>query len=244
MKPQCAMVLAAGLGTRMRPLTDELPKPLLRLGGRTLLDHTLDRLAAAGVERVVVNAHWRAERLAEHVAARQGKPEVVLQHEPELLDTGGAVRKALASGALRGEAFYIVNGDAFWLDGPKPALAALGRMFVPGQTDFVLLLHPTVHARGEVGLGDFFLDPLGCVRRRGEREIAPYVFTGVQIASPRAFADAPDGAFSMNLLWDHAIAAQRLRGVVHDGLWFHLSTPEDLAVAEACLRAGVIGESR
>ena len=242
--PRTAMLLAAGLGTRMRPLTERTAKPLLPLGGRPLLDHALDRLGAAGVSRVVVNAHWQADRLAAHLAARAGGPETVMLPEPGLLDTGGAVAAALRAGLLPDAPFFVVNGDAFWLDGPSPALARLAEAFDPGRQDGVLLLHRTTQVRADVGAGDFMLDREGRLRRPTEREVAPYVYAGVQVLAPTLFAMAPDGRFSMNRLWDRAIAAARLGAIVHDGLWFHLSTPADLAEAEASLHARATGETR
>ncbi|MBV9784294.1 MAG: nucleotidyltransferase family protein [Acidisphaera sp.] len=243
-RPEKAMVLAAGLGTRMRPLTAQTAKPLLPLGGRTLLDHALDRLAAAGVKTAVVNTHWHAERVAAHLATRTAPPMTVLRREQQLLDTGGAVLAALAAGALGPEPFFVVNGDAFWLDGPHPALTRLADAFDPAALDAVLLVHPTSLVHADIGAGDFAIDRSGVLRRRGEREIVPYLYAGVQLLSPSFFAGAPDGAFSMNLLWDRAIAAGRLRPVVHDGLWFHLSRPADLAEAEATLHAPITGETR
>lgn len=242
-----AMILAAGLGTRMRPLTETLPKTLLPLCGRPLIDHILTRLRDAGVAEVVVNAHWQAEALARHLGGWTPPPRVQLRHEPELLDTGGAVRAALAEGRLGAAPFFVINGDAFWTDGPRPALARLVEVFEregEGAVDGVLLCHRTVHVRGEVGRGDFFIDLWGRPRRRGEREIAPFVYAGVQLLTPALFAGAPGGAFSMNLLWDRAIARGRLRAVVHDGLWFHLSTPADLRRAEEIFQFGYTGESR
>ena len=233
------MLLAAGLGTRMRPLTDGTAKPLLPLAGRALLDHALDRLAAAGVERIVVNAHWQADGVVAHLA---GRAEVRVLRENTLLDTGGAVRAALDQGALREEPFYVVNGDAYWLDGPTPALVRLAGALA-GQ-DAVLLLHRTFQVHAEVGTGDFALDPLGFPRRAEEKEIVPYVFAGVQLALPALFAGMAPGAFSANACWDRAMGTGRLRAVVHDGLWFHLSRPTDLAEAEAALRAGLVGDSR
>jgi MurNAc alpha-1-phosphate uridylyltransferase len=232
-----AMVLAAGLGTRMRPLTDDRPKPLLDLGGRSLLDHALDRLAAAGVTQAVVNAHWRADQIAEAMALREN-PRITLQREDELLETGGGVTRALP--ALGGAPFAVVNGDAFWLDGPTPALTRLAAAFDPAQMDALLLMVRTTQVDGAVGMGDFLLDPIGRMRRPKEREIAPYLFAGVQILSPALFEGAPSGAFSLNRLYDRAIENGRLFGLVHDGVWFHLSTPEDLRYAEETLRAGLV----
>ncbi len=231
-----AMVLAAGLGARMRPLTDGTAKPLLPLLGRALLDHALDRLAEAGVETAVVNAHWQAEKVAAHVAARAATPRLRLQLEPELLETGGGLRRALP---LLGEApFAVVNGDAFWLDGPTPALRRLACAFDPARMDALLLLVPTARVRGEVGRGDFFLDALGRARRPGPREIAPYLFGGVQVAAPSLLAEDEPGRFSVNRSWTRAAGRGRLHGLVHDGAWFHISSPPDLARAERTLRDG------
>ena len=241
MTPRRAMLLAAGLGTRMRTLTAETANPLLPLGGRTLMDHALDRLADAGVEQVVVNAHWQAGRVVEHLAARQGPPEVIVVEEDELLETGGAVREALD--LLGPEPFFIVNGDTVWLDGPSPALGRLAEAW-SDDLDAVLLLHRSFQVQGGTGDGDFALDPLGVPRRPKEKEIVPYIYTGVQLVHPRLFEGAPDGAFSLNLLWDRALAKGRVRAVVHDGLWFHLSTPRDLAEAECSLHARETGETR
>ena len=243
--PRTTMLLAAGLGTRMRPLTKHTPKALLPLGGKPLLDHALDRLLAAGVEFVVVNAHWQATRIERHLAARRReglRPDTVLRREETLLDTGGAVAAAL--GLLGPAPFYVVNGDAFWLDGAYPALARLAECFDPDRLDAVLLVHRTFQVHADVGFGDFAVGKLGELRRRGDREVVPYIYAGVQIASPALFRDAPGSAFSMNLVWDRALERKRLRAVVHDGLWFHLSTPADLSDAERLLAARATGESR
>ena len=239
-----AMVLAAGLGSRMRPLTERTAKPLLPLGGRTLLDHALDRLAAAGVTRVVVNTHWQGELVRRHLGRRTAGPEVVLRPEPTLLGTGGAVAAALADGALDDAPFFVTNGDSFWLDGPSPTLGRLQAAFDPATLDGVLLLHRMFQVQGEAGRGDFSLDPWGRPRRRREREVAPYLYASLQLATPALFADPPPAPFSGNVLWDRAIAAGRLRAVVHDGLWFHLSRPQDLSDAEVALHANATGESR
>ena len=238
------MLLAAGFGSRMRPLTERTAKPLLPLGGRTLLDHALDRLHAAGVARVVVNTHWQAELVQRHLNRRRGGPAIVLQPEQTLLDTGGAVAAALAAGALEPAPFFVVNGDSFWLDGPSPTLERMADSFDPAELDGVLLVHRTFQVHGEVGRGDFSLDPWGKLRRRREREVAPYLYAGVQLATPALFADSPAPPFSNNSVWDRAIAANRLRAVVHDGLWFHLSRPQDLSDAEVALHANETGESR
>jgi MurNAc alpha-1-phosphate uridylyltransferase len=235
------MVLAAGLGTRMRPLTEATAKPLLHLGGRPLIDHALQHLADAGVEIVAVNAHWQADAVAGHLTRRTDPPRTVLLREEKLLETGGGVRAALS--ILGPEPFFVVNGDAFWLNGPLPALDRLAHAF-SDDLDVVLLVQRTSHVHAEVGFGDFALDKWGVPRRRGEREVVPYIYAGVQLIHPRLLAGSPEGAFSMNRMWDKAIAADRLRAVVHDGIWFHLSTPPDLEEAEQILAARVTGDAR
>ncbi|WP_419759459.1 nucleotidyltransferase family protein [Acidisoma sp.] len=243
-RPRSAMILAAGLGTRMRPLTADTAKPMLALQGRPLLDHALDRLAEAGVEQVVVNTHWQAEKVEAHLKARPTGPRIVVQREEMLLNTGGAVAAALSAGLLGEAPFFVVNGDAFWLDGPTLALTRLaGAMAIEGA-DAVLLLHRGAQVVSDVGAGDFAVDEWGVPRRPHENEQVPYVFAGVQVLSPRLFEGAPPAPFSMNVLWDRAIAAGRLRAIVHDGIWFHLSTPPDLARAEADLRERVSGDTR
>lgn len=238
--PHSAMVLAAGLATRMRPLTDTTAKPLLMLGGRTLLDHALDHLLDAGVETVAVNAHWHADAVAAHIARRPKAPRTVVLREERLLETGGGVRAALD--ILGADPFFVVNGDAFWLNGPISALRRLASVFDDG-VDGVLLVHRTSHVHADVGLGDFTLDKWGTPRRRKEREVAPYIYAGVQLIHPRVLSGMPEGAFSMNRAWDRALASDRLRAVVHDGIWFHLSTPPDLAEAEQILEARITGDA-
>jgi N-acetyl-alpha-D-muramate 1-phosphate uridylyltransferase len=231
------MVLAAGLGLRMRPLTETTAKPLLTLHGRTLLDRALDQLVAVGVEDAVVNAHWCADQVAAAVAARSA-PRIRLQHEDLLLETGGGVARALPM--LGAGPFAVCNGDSVWLDGPRPALARLAAGFDPEAMDGLLLLVRAAQVDGEIGRGDFLLDPFGRVRRPRERELAPYVFAGVQILSPGLFTEVPEGPFSLNLLYNRAIEAGRLFALVHDGVWFHLSTPPDLERAEAAMQAGLV----
>jgi MurNAc alpha-1-phosphate uridylyltransferase len=240
--PRTGMVLAAGLGTRMRPLTLTTAKPLLPIGGRPLLDHALDRLAAAGVATAVVNAHWKAEQIAAHLAAREPPPAVVLRQEPTLLDTGGSVRAALD--VLGPDPFFVVNGDSFWLDGPGQALRRLVAVFDPAEVDGVLLVHRTFQVHADVGFGDFAVDKLGMLRRRAEREVVPYVYAGVQLIAPSMLDGMPGGPFSMNLAWDRALAAGRLRAIVHDGLWFHLSAPSDLTDAEFYLHMRAVSDTR
>ena len=231
-----AMLLAAGLGTRMRPLTADMPKPLLSLAGKPLMEHALDRIEEAGIEEVVVNAHWFPDQVAA-ILDRREKPHTTLIREETLLETGGGVKNALP--LLGDDPFLIVNGDAYWLDGPRSTIEALASRFDDASMDALLLVIRTAAVPGEVGRGDFMLDPLGRPRRPKEREMVPYLFGGIQIVHPRLFKDAPEGAFSMNILWDKALEAERLYSVVHDGAWFHLSTPRDLVVAEAALATGL-----
>jgi N-acetyl-alpha-D-muramate 1-phosphate uridylyltransferase len=229
--PRSAMVLAAGLGTRLRPITDRLPKPLVPVCGRALIDHVLDRLVVAGVQRVVVNVHYKAEMVASHLATRHDL-EIALSHEDALLDTGGGIMKALP---LLDEIFYVVNSDVIWLDGKLSALTRLARAFDPARHDSRLLLQRTASAVGYDGPGDFMVDGMGTIRRREEREVTPYLFAGIQILHRRLFDGAAAGAFSMNPLWDRAIAAGRIAGIVHDGEWFHVGTQAGLALTEARL---------
>lgn len=229
--PESAMVLAAGLGTRMRPISETIPKPLVEIGGRTLLDHAIDRLALVGVERVVVNLHYKAEMVAAHLAARE-RPRIELSREQELLETGGGVARALPR---LGDSFFVVNGDVLWLDSKDYALARLAAAFDPDRMDAVLLLQRTVTAVGYDGSGDYFLDPLGTPRRRGEREVAPFLFTGVQLLHRRVFDGIAEPRFSLNLVYDRAERTGRLHAIVHDGEWFHIGTPEGLAMTRARL---------
>ncbi|MEW5727956.1 MAG: nucleotidyltransferase family protein [Pseudomonadota bacterium] len=229
--PKHAMVLAAGLGLRMRPITEHTPKPLVEVAGRTMLDRALDHLDKAGVTAKVVNTHWLADKLRAHLAARS---DVVISHETELLETGGGVAKALP---LLGDApFYVVNSDIIWTDGAVPALERLAGAWDDGRMDALLLMQRTATAVGYEGQGDFFLDSQGVPRRRAPREVAPLLFSGVQILSPRLFAGAPSGKFSLNVLYDRALEDGRLFGIVHDGRWFHVGTPEALPEVDALLR--------
>jgi N-acetyl-alpha-D-muramate 1-phosphate uridylyltransferase len=223
--PRRAMVLAAGLGTRLRPVTDALPKPLIELNGRTLLDHAIDRLAGAGVEYAVVNTHYMAAKVADQLSHRKA-PQIEISYEAELLETGGGVARALPS---LGEVFFVVNADVFWLDGRDPALLRLVRAFDPERMDAVLLLQRTVGAVGYDGDGDYSLDPAGRPRRRREREIAPFLFAGIQLLHRRLFDNWTERAFSLVRLFDRAEAAGRLRAIVHDGEWYHIGTPAGLA---------------
>ena len=223
--PRSAMILAAGLGTRLRPITDTTPKPLVAVGGRPLIDHALDRLAEAGVEHVVVNIHYKADMIAAHLA-RRTHPRIELSEEAELLDTGGGVARALPS---LGEAFLVVNSDVFWRDVEPPALLRLAAAFDPIATDGILLLQPTATAVGYEGSGDYFLDQPGSLRRRRDGEVAPYLFAGIQLLHRRLFNAMPGRVFSLVRLFDHAEKAGRLAAIVHDGEWYHVGTPDGLA---------------
>ncbi len=230
MKPiETAMVLAAGLGKRMRPLTDTLPKPLVPVAGRTLIDRVIDRMAEAGVKRVIVNLHHHRSTLEAHLKTRTDV-EIVLSPEAELLETGGGVLNALK---LIGDApFYCANADVLWFDGPTPALKRLARIWNPEASDVLLLMQSAVSAQGYEGRGDYFVDPTGKSRRRRGNEVAPFVYAGVQILHPRRFAGLAPGRFSLNVIYDLAETDGRLRGMPHDGLWFHVGTPESVAQTE------------
>ncbi len=233
--PAVAMVMAAGYGQRLRPLTETVPKPMLTVLGRPIIDDVLDRLVEAGVRRAVVNLHHLGGVIEAHLR-RRCDIEIAFSREEAIQDTGGGVRQALP---LLGDApFFVVNAKIIWRNGREPALLRLARAWDPAQMDALLLLHPTVDALGYDGQGDFFMDQLGRVRRRRSWEVSPFVFTGIQIVQPRLFDQAPPGPFSMNLLWDRAIAADRLRALRHDGEWFHVSTPRQLELVEAHLRRG------
>jgi MurNAc alpha-1-phosphate uridylyltransferase len=224
------MILAAGIGKRMRPITATVPKPLVEVGGRALIDHALDRLERAGVETAVVNVHYLADLVRVHVGKRK-KPKVVISDEREkLLDTGGGVAKALPH--LGDDPFYVINSDSFWIEGPRPNLDWLAGGWHGDRMDALLLLASTVRSVGYHGRGDFRMGPDGRLARRPEREVAPFAYAGAAILHPRFFADCPAGAFSLNRLFDKAIEADRLFGVRMDGLWLHVGTPETIGEAE------------
>lgn len=236
-----AMVLAAGLGTRMRPITDRLPKCLIPVSGRALIDRTIDRFQEAGVKTVVVNVHHLADMVERHLKAR-AQPKILVSREEERLETGGGVKNALS--LLGADPFFVANADAMWLNGPGDALKRMAQRWNDDEMDALLLLHATVDAYGYEGRGDFTVDAVGRLARRPEREVVPNLFAGVQILSPRLFADTPDEPFSLNVVYDKAIEAGRLFGIVHDGEWFHIGTPEGLAEAEAYLSVRFAGKPR
>jgi N-acetyl-alpha-D-muramate 1-phosphate uridylyltransferase len=228
-----AMVLAAGFGVRMRPITDTTPKPLVKVLGRTLIDRTIDRLIDAGVETVVVNTHHLSQQVHDHLETRNDV-EILFSVEDPILETGGGIANALDQ--FGGEAFFACNGDTLWLNGTQDALKRMLKHWDDAQMDALLMLHSTVDAYGYDGLGDFCVDPLGLLTRRPEGEVTPYLFTGVQILHPRLFKNCPEGAFSLNVLYDRALQNQRLYGMVHDGEWFHVGTPGALGEAESYMR--------
>jgi MurNAc alpha-1-phosphate uridylyltransferase len=229
-RPQRAMILAAGIGKRMRPITATVPKPLVEVGGRALIDYSLDRLERAGVEKAVVNVHYLPDLVRVHVN-RRARPTVVVSDERQkLLDTGGGIAKALPE--LGDEPFYVMNSDSFWIEGPRPNLDWLAGGWNGDRMDALLLLASTVRSVGYSGRGDFTMDPAGRLSRRLEREVAPFAYAGAAIVHPRLFAGCPDGPFSLNRLFDEAIEAERLFGVRMDGVWLHVGTPETIGEAE------------
>ena len=229
------MVLAAGLGTRMRPFTDKLPKPLVKVAGKPLIDHVLDRLAEAGVDRAIVNVHHLADQMQHHLA-RRSRPQIVISDERGLLlGTGGGVKKALPQ--LGDAPFFHINSDTIWIDGVKPNLARLADAFDPVAMDALLLLAPMTGSIGYSGRGDFAMAADGRLRKRAEQEVVPFVYAGAAILSPALFKRAPDGELSLTTLFDRASQARRLHGLRMEGLWMHVGTPEAIALAEAAIQA-------
>jgi MurNAc alpha-1-phosphate uridylyltransferase len=233
--PKRAIVLAAGLGTRMRPYNGQIPKPLVTVGNKALIDYVLDRLADAGVEQVVVNVHHMADQIERHVGVR-ARPRIVFSDERnELLGTAGGVIKALP--LLGREPFLLVNSDTVWIDGVQSNLLRLAESFDPARMDGLLLLAPTATSIGYSGRGDFTMAGDGRLSRRGEREVAPFVYAGVAMLTPAFFAGAPSGPSSMSPLFDRAIEAGKLYGLRLEGVWMHVGTPEAVAAAEAAISA-------
>ena len=227
-----AMVMAAGLGKRMRPLTATQPKPLVRVAGKALIDHTLDRLADAGVANAVVNVHYLADALQAHVLGR-AKPAVTISDERAmLLETGGGMIKAQAR---LPDPFFCLNSDNIWLDGPRNAFRELSERWDPEQMDALLLVVPHARAMNFAGKGDFHLDPFGKIRRRSAGRIAPFIYTGIQIVSHRLLRDPPEGSFSTNVLWERALQEGRLYGLPFNGLWFEVGTPGSIRPTEEAL---------
>lgn len=234
MMPQTAMLLAAGLGTRMRPLTETMPKPLVKVAGKCLIDYTLDQLAAATVPTAVVNVHHFAPMLAAHVTKRARPAIVVSDETAQLLDTGGGIAKALP--LLGAAPFFVFNCDAIIRDGRSPMLGRLAAAW-SDDLDVLMLVHPVSTAHSFDGAGDFSVAADGRMTRRGTAASAPFVYAGAYILHPRLIAAEPITPFSMNKLWDRAIAADRMRAIVHDGAWYHVGTPQAVGETEALLAA-------
>jgi MurNAc alpha-1-phosphate uridylyltransferase len=229
------MVLAAGLGERMRPLTDRMPKPLVRVDGKPLLDHVLDRLAAAGVKRAVVNVHYLADQIEGHLQSRTAPQIVISDERTTLLDTGGGVVKALPS--LGSDPFFHVNSDTIWIDSVRPNFDRLAEAFDPAAMDALLLMAAVTSSIGYSGRGDFVMAPDARLSRRPERDVTPFVYAGAAVLRPELFAGAPSGAFSLTRLFDKAAEQGRLYGLRLEGIWMHVGTPDAIALAEAAIRA-------
>ncbi len=230
-----AMVMAAGMGKRMRPLTASTPKPLVRVAGKPLIDHALDRLADAGVARALVNVHYLADQLEAHVIDRAAPKVVISDERGELLETGGGMVKAQND---LPDPFFCLNADNIWLDGPRDAFHDLSARWDPDKMDALLLLVSHTRAENFDGLGDFYMDPVGKLLRRRPGRVAPFIYTGIQLVSKRLLRDAPDGKFSTNVLWNRAIEEERLYGVSFTGQWFEVGTPQAIAPTEDALKRG------
>lgn len=237
-RPDTVMVLAAGLGTRMRPLTNAMPKPLVPLVGRALIDHVLDRMADNGVTRAIINVHYMAEAMKFHLAQCTSPAVIISDESDALLETGGGVVRAAP--LFNADAILIHNSDSVWYE---PANVNLPRLFAAwdgDRMDTLMLLAPVSNSLGYSGRGDFHCDADGRLSRSGSGSgsgaAAPYVFAGVSILNTAVLAKAPPGPFSLNVLWDHAIQNGRLFGVVMDGTWMHVGDPQSLAEAEVAMR--------
>ena len=231
------MVMAAGLGKRMRPLTATQPKPLVRVAGKALIDHALDRMRDAGIGRAVINVHYLADALEAHVSARTAPKIVISDERAQLLETGGGMAKAVADGLLP-DLFFCVNADSIWLDGPCNAFADLSAHWDAARMDALLLVVPHARARNFAGAGDFYMDPVGRLKRKLPGRVAPYIYTGIQLVSRRLLRDAPQGAFSTNILWNRAIEEGRLFGTVFSGEWLEVGEPAHVAATEVYLASG------
>ncbi len=231
------MVLAAGLGVRMRPLTNTTPKPLVPVAGKALLDHALDKLAGVGIKTVVVNVHYLPDQIISHVAGRTAPRIAISDERDTILGTGGAVVKALPQ--LGNKPFYHVNADTMWIDGVQSNLARLAAAFDPAKMDILLLMAPTASSIGYSGNGDYAMLPDGALRRRKEYQVVPFVYAGAAIMSPAIFADAPRGEFSLTKSFDRANEQERLFGLRLDGTWMHVGTPDAVHAAERAFLASV-----
>lgn len=235
--PDTAFVLAAGLGKRMRPLTATRPKPLVEVAGKALIDHVLDHLRAAGVDKIVVNVHYLGDALEAHLKARAKDFDVKISDErKQLMETGGGLIQA--EPMIGADPFLVVNSDNYWIDGPADTLHLLASLWRDPDMDALLLLVPQARAGNHGGQGDFHMSADGRLVRRETGKVAPFVFTGIQIISKRMLRDAPDGPFSTNILWDRAIAEGRCFGAVHQGLWFDVGNPAAIKATERALEHG------
>jgi MurNAc alpha-1-phosphate uridylyltransferase len=233
--PRAAMVMAAGLGTRMRPYNGQIPKPLVAVGGKALIDHVLDRLAEAGVSRAVVNVHHLADQIERHLAGRKTPQIVISDERAQLLGSAGGPINAMP--LLGGEPFFMVNSDTIWIDGVRSNLKRLAASLDPARMDGLLLMAPTATATGYSGRGDFSMAADGRLKRRGERDVVPFVYAGAAILTPAFFAGVAPGPSSMSPLFDRAVESGRLHGLRLDGIWMHVGTPDAVAAAEAALIA-------
>ncbi|ASY45269.1 MAG: nucleotidyltransferase family protein [Pseudomonadota bacterium] len=232
-----AMLMAAGLGKRMRPLTATRPKPLVKVAGKPLMDHALDRLEAGGIRKVIVNVHYLADTVEAHLRTRKGGMAFAVSNErAKLLETGGGLIHAAP--LLGDKPFFCANSDNLWIDGPQETLGMMQRIWNPDRMDALLLLVPLARAHCHTGQGDFHMDASGRLTRRKTAHVAPFVFTGVQIMSPALLRDPPGDVFSTNIFWDRAIEAGRLYGVSHQGLWFDVGTPKAIPVVESMITHG------
>jgi len=235
--PDTAMVMAAGLGKRMRPLTATRPKPLVEVAGKALIDHVLDRLRAAGIHKIVVNVHYLADALEAHLNARASDFEVKISDERKLLlETGGGMIQA--DPMIGADPFLVVNSDNYWVDGPADTLHLLASLWREEDMDALLLVVPQARAGNHRGPGDFHMSADGRLSRRAKGKVAPFVFTGIQMISKRLLKDAPEGPFSTNIFWDRAISAGRCFGAVHQGLWFDVGNPSAIKATERALQHG------
>lgn len=234
--PHSAMVLAAGFGERMRPLTLHKPKPLVEVNGKALLDHALDRLGACGVKKAVVNVHYLADQIEHHVKARKSPRIAISDERAQLLDTGGGIAKALPE--LGTAPFFLLNSDSIWIDGADDNLFRLADAFDPAHMDALLLLAPVAESIGYDGRGDFVIDAEGHLQRRAGREVLPFVYAGAAILSPALFAGTEVKPFSLSPLFDKAAENNRLFGLPLEGIWMHVGTPAAIALAEQAIRTG------
>lgn len=232
-----AMLMAAGLGKRMRPLTATTPKPLVRVAGKPLIDRALDRIQDAGIEKTLVNVHYLADAIEAHVGPRKAPAVSFSDEREQLLETGGGMVKAQAAGQLP-DPFFACNADSIWLDGPRNAFAELSARWDPERMDALLLVVSHVRAFNFDGTGDFYMDAAGRLTRKQPERIAPFIYTGIQVVSHRLLRDAPEGKFSTNILWDRAIGERRLFGLAFTGEWYEVGTPQHIAPTEEALRGG------